>query len=454
MRTGMKTALAILSIGLCFPAFATAEQALLLADKAEIAAAGEAGLPVKTADPADPAAVKPAIATPPPTHLSQEIDRWVDVTELSFSSRYRSEKVSDDIAYIGNGQERSIAAGLFKFDASARYALHFKVSSGETFNWAYSDFAKDDYAKRSTAATSFAALPLPVLEKLLAVIEAGYPVPVVPSRGWAMMPRQLFLSATPVNWVTADYGSLAIERGKGSEITTYDDDGYLTGERLRFNDPKHAYFNEIAITYAYEGDVLKPNFLDRTQHLKKSNYHQFLFAKDFSKRVIASTDYTFDKKTHTIREAAYVHLPESKAVDALRVELYQRVNSVYVGPLPLSGGSGFALTAEKTVMGKVKLDGGYDQVDSHYGATVDDVVMALGGFSMNGDSYSTGKHFFAHANVKVTPFASLSGFYIHQTTTPPVGEFGFAKEGFNGGPQPRPEESGKQQADGLLEHFS
>lgn len=415
----------------CAAALAFASR-FCLAQQPLLRAAPDADPPSKPAEPSAIAVAQKPSGPALQTGLSHGIDRWVNITELSFAARYRSEKSSDEVAYIKNGQQRSIAAGRLTFDAAARYTLHFKVSSGQTFNWAYSDFALDDYAKRSTAPTTFAALPLPVLEKLLTVIADGYPVPVVPSRGWAMMPRQLFIGAAPVSWLSAEYGSLGIERGKASEITTYDDDGYLTGERLRVNDPKDAWFDEIAITYAYEGDVLKPNFLDRTQHLKKSNYHQFLFSKDFSKRIGASADYTFDKKTHTLREAAYVRLPEAKVADALRVELYQRLNTVNVGPLPFSGGSGFGLTAEKTLPGRIKLDGGYEQVDPHYGALVDNVVMALGGFSMNGDSYSTGKHLFAHANVGLTPFASLSGFYIHQTAPPPTGEVGFAKEGFNG----------------------
>jgi hypothetical protein len=248
-----------------------------------------------------------------------------------------------------------------------------------------------------------------------------------------MVPRQLYLSATPVRWLTAEYGSLGIEKGKGSEITTYDDDGYLTGERLRLHDPKHLYFDQIAVTYAFEGDVFTPDFIDRTQHLKKSNYHQFLFVKEFTKRLSASTDYTFDKKTHTVREAAYIKLPETKIVDSLRAEFYQRLNTVDVGPLPFIGGSGFAFTADKTFLKRVKMDGGYEQVDANYGATVDNVVGAITGFSMNGDSYSTGKHFFTHANVKLTSYASLSGFYIHQTAAFPYGEAGFVKQGFNGG---------------------
>jgi hypothetical protein len=361
----------------------------------------------------------------------RELDRWVNVKEMSFSSRYRSETASDDTRFFANGQQRSIVDGRIKLDAAARYTVNFHLSSGQTFNWAYSDVIKPDFA--TIAGSALGAVPLPVLQKLYVLLAAGYQMPVMPSRGWEMTPRQLFFSATPVDWLTAEYGSLGIDKGKGSEITTYDDDGYLTGERIRLQSPKHLYLDEIAVTYAFEGDVLQPNFIDRGDHLKKSNYHQFLVSKNVSKRLGASADYTFDKKTHTVREAAYIKLPETKALDAVRAEFYQRLNTVYAGPLPLASGSGFGLTAEKALFHRLKLDAGYEQVDSKYGATVDNQVQAVFGFSMNGDSYSTGKHVFAHANVKLTPSMSLTGFYIHQTVAQPTGEFGFVKEGFNGG---------------------
>lgn len=425
----------ILLVGLASSACAVAQQSLLLAGLPE---ASPTASPVANSEakPAESVVTKPATPTNPadePTQLSEKIDRWVDVKELSFSARYRSEKETTGYPFFANAQERSIVDGRLKLDAAARYTLNYHVSSGRTFNWAYSTFINKDVDERDSDPEAFAVDPPALLQKLLAILAAGYPVPSVPSRGWEMSPRQLYLAAAPVSWLTAEYGSLAIERGKSTEITTYDDDGYLTGERLRLHDPKHLFFDEVAVTYAYEGDIFKPNFIDRTQHLKKSNYHQFLLSKNFGIRVGASTDYTFDKKTHTVREAAYIKMPETKALDALRAEFYQRLNAVMVGPYLLSGGSGFGLTAEKTFFHRIKLDGGYEQVDEQYGVTVDDVVAAVFGFSMNGDSYSTGKHVFTHANVKLTPYASLSGFYIHQTQPPSTGEFGFAKEGFNGG---------------------
>jgi hypothetical protein len=379
-----------------------------------------------------PAAAATASGDSGPTAESK-LGRWVDLKELSFSARYRSEVAPDDYTFFANGQQRSVIDGRLKLDAAARYTLDFKVSSGRSFNWAYSDVISPDFESRLVAPADFAAIPVPVVEKLLELFGLGYVEPIVPSRGWEMTPRQLYISATPLNWVTAQYGSLGIERGKGSEITTYDDDGYLTGERILLHDPKHLYFDEVAVTYAFEGDIFTPDFIDRTQHLKKSNYHQFLFSKDFSKRIGASTDYTFDKKTHTIREAAYIRVPETKVLDAVRAEVYERVNTVEVGPFYFNSGSGFGLTAEKTLFKRVKLDGGYEQVDTNYGATVDNVLIAYSGFSMNGDSYSTGKHIFTHANVKLTPYTSLSGFYIHETTPPPSGTSAFVKQGFNGG---------------------
>jgi hypothetical protein len=78
------------------------------------------------------------------------------------------------------------------------------------------------------------------------------------SRGWGMPVRQLYMSATPISQITAEFGGLGIERGVNTEMTSYDDDGYMTGERVRFHDPKHVFFDQIAVTYGYLGDIYFP----------------------------------------------------------------------------------------------------------------------------------------------------------------------------------------------------
>jgi hypothetical protein len=270
--------------------------------------------------------------------------------------------------------------------------------------------------------------------RLVQAIRAGYPLVPSLSRGWQESFRLFYVSATPVDWLTAEYGSLPIERGQSTEITTYDEDGYLTGERLRFHAPHALWLDEVAVTYAYEGDLQTPSFFTRAHHLKNSNYHQFLAAKRFGDRVKTSFDYTYDQSTHTLRQAALVQVPETKLLDSVQTEFYERVNSRVLGLLHLKPGSGFGVTAAKSLFHKkLMLDAGYETVDSDFGATESSVIAALSGFTMNGDSYSTGNHVFTHATLQLSPYMSFSGFYVHQTVAPaaPLG-FGFAKEGFNG----------------------
>ncbi len=105
--------------------------------------------------------------------------------------------------------------------------------------------------------------------------------------------RELYFSATPVKPVTVEFGSFGIERGYGSEITTFDDDGYIAGERIAVHSPKQLFFDEIQFTNAYFGDFATTNFLDRGSSLKSSNYRQVSAKKKLNDRVAFSADYTW-----------------------------------------------------------------------------------------------------------------------------------------------------------------
>jgi hypothetical protein len=175
------------------------------------------------------------------------VDR--DLNTLSFSFRYRNQMSSNGFRYFDNGQQRSLIDGRLKLDADGKYAVHFRVSSGQTFNWAYSDEIGNDF--QYLASASKASLPAAVLRRdyyaVLADPAAYQTDRQVPSRGWQMNFRQLYFSATPVKQLSFEYGSLGIERGASTEATTYDEDGYLTGERLRILDPNHLFFDQIRI---------------------------------------------------------------------------------------------------------------------------------------------------------------------------------------------------------------
>jgi len=366
---------------------------------------------------------------------NEATNRWLELNVLSFSFRYRSEASNVGYHYFENGQQRSLIDGRVKLDAEGKYAVHFHVSSGRTFNWSYSDEIGPDFDSRTSNGFSYLS-PL-LLKNAYAAIEAdpsGYgKLAGVPSRGWEMYFRQLYFSAAPVKQVAIEYGSLGIEKGEGTEATTYDDDGYVTGERLRLMDPRHLFFDQVSVTYGYEGDIFQPNFFDRGERLGQSNYHQFLVAKHVGSRIHASGDYTFDKGTHTIHEAVLAGVKEMKALDGVRLETYQRLNDKLLSGATFHAGQGFAVTGTKTFFKQFQLDAGAAHIDQDYGVLTGDRVLAFGGFSMNGDAFLTGSRLFVRANWKVNPYINLFGYYTHEVTDPPPGSYNFNKEAANFG---------------------
>ena len=82
------------------------------------------------------------------------VRRWVDLNTVSFSFRYRNQMSSNGDRFFDNGQQRSLIDGRLKLDADGKYAVHFHVSSGQTFNWAYSDEIGNDFQYRTAAAAA------------------------------------------------------------------------------------------------------------------------------------------------------------------------------------------------------------------------------------------------------------------------------------------------------------
>jgi hypothetical protein len=143
-------------------------------------------------------------------------------------------------------------------------------------------------------------------------------------------------------------------------------------------------------------------------------------------------DYTFDKGTHTIHEAALFKIPEVKLVDSVRPELYQRLNDHTITGETYHAGQGFAITASKTFK-KFQLEGGFAHIDQDYGVLTGQRLTATFGFSMNGDAFLTGTRVFTRANWNITPYVTLFGYYTHQLTDPPEGNLDLNKQSLNAG---------------------
>lgn len=418
---------AAMCIGLALPSVPFAQQV-----------AGLVTPPAPTSIDADkPAANLPVSTTlnpssPQPVVAPLKLERWVDVKNFEFSIRYRSTADANGYHFFDFGQQRSIVDGRFKFDPKGNYTVNVHASSGKYFNWAYSDVWGGSFGDRATASLAFltpaeaaAAGAAIATDPFFWVIQKH-----LGSRGWGMSVRQLYASATPMKQLTAEFGGLGIERGVNTEMTSYDEDGYMTGERIRFRDPDHAFFDQIAVTYGYLGDIYFPSIFDRGDRFKQSNYHQFLLEKKFAKRVDASADYTWHLGTDTMREAVSLSVPETRAFDAIRVEAYQRLNDINLQGADIASGAGFGVTVEKRLPGKVKMEGGFASVDKNYPVYTGSRFMVAVGHPINGDQYAIGNRYFARANFDVTPSFRIFSSYTHLVDT---NFYTLNKEGYTAG---------------------
>ena len=367
-----------------------------------------------------------------------KFERWVDLKEFDFATRYRGVDDSNGAHEFEQGQQRSIVDGKFKFDPKGKFGIVFHASTGRYFNWAYADFAGGGN-KRALERELVKANPNQAGH--LGFFAQLFPAELLESEksgGWSFYVRRLYLDIEPVKGVQAQYGSLDINRGAASEITTYDNDGYISGERLLIKRPKNLFFDEASVTYAYIGDLYTPNFFARGDRLAHSNYHQFLLRKKIAKRVDSSFDYTWQTGTNTLREATIVRLNETRIFDSIRLEAYQRVNlKNFPGlpfALPVSPGNGFAVSVAKKVNRHLSIDAGMADIDYGVGILTGDVYSYDLGLALSGDSYGVGKRYFLRPTIKLASYLDATGYYTNSYGQ--VGNFDqiiWNKQAFNGG---------------------
>ena len=366
---------------------------------------------------AAPAAVSTTVsapALPVPGSFRARFDRWVTLNEMDFSLRYRSTFDSNNAHEYNQGQQRSIIDGKFKFDQEGRYGIAFHASTGKYFNWAYADFMgggnEAGFDREFAKAT-------PAQQVAIAAYEGPrQDAQQIASGGWSFYIRRLYLDLEPIDGVEGQYGSLDINRGAASEITTYDNDGYIDGGRILIKRPRNFYFDEASITYAYFGDLYTPNFFARGERLTQSNYHQFLLRKKVASRVDASFDYTWQDASNTYREAAYVKVPEARIVDAVRAEFYERTNEISFRGVQdfVPGKNGYAFTgSKKNIFHRVDLDAGYAHIDQHQAVLTQSESAATLTMGVNGDSYGMGNRYFVHPTIKLSKCVYATGFYTH-----------------------------------------
>jgi len=170
------------------------------------------------------------------------------------------------------------------------------------------------------------------------------------------------------------------------------------------------------------GDLYTPNMFARTDRYTQSNYHQFLLRKQVGKRVNTSFDYTWQSKNNTLTEAVWLNIPESRVLDTVRFETYQRLNTVAYPELDHAysseTGKGYAITLDKNVCKQFEIEGGYASIDTSQTILTQEFLSTSLGLSVNGDSYGIGNRYFVRPVVKLTPYLEATGYYTHGSGTP------------------------------------
>jgi hypothetical protein len=279
-----------------------------------------------------------------------KIKRWFEVDAFTISTRYRFVRNNRDETTNNQQQFQVNSRAKFKLDKKGRLAVTAVLASGSSFNSGWNNLG-----------------------------------PGTGDLTTNLYLKQLYFSARPVKEVEMQFGGLGFNNGENTEITGYDNDGYLVGERVTVRAPKHFYFDEISAANGFVGDSNKPSVFKRFHRLNESNYHQILVRKAVNKFVSFSADYTFEAGKDTLHQAIKFKLPKGKALNNILFENYQRFDP--------DVGYGFAIYGDKTLHTRLTVGGGFARIDR----TI-----------LNADRFPPGKRLFANAVIKLTPEFSIN----------------------------------------------
>ena len=294
-------------------------------------------------------------AKPSPTPLPHsEMHRWFDVEALILQTRYRYIQNANGLTANNQQQWQFIGRGRFKFDRKAKYSVVTQFETGNSFTAGWNNTG----------------------------IGTGDPV-------HALSVKQLYFGAVPWGGVEVSYGGLAPIRGESTEITSYDNDGYMVGERVSLRRPKDLFFDEISATAGFLGDVETPNVFRRLDRLGEINYGQILASKKATSWLTASADVTRVSNVSTVRAAATVGVAASNILDTVRYEQYARTGE--------DAAFGYAVTAEKALGRRLTAGLGYADIDQNYGG-------------LNGDRYGSGRRLFETGGIRLWSALSLAMF--------------------------------------------
>jgi hypothetical protein len=314
-------------------------------------AANTAATDKPAAEPAAQAPQKPSALAAKPAPAP----RWFDVQSAMLDARYRFVDSSASVTTSNHMQHRQTLKAGVKFDAKGRYSAQATIGTGTSFigSWENSGLGTGD-------------------------------------KDWNPGVRHLYVAGKPMKGIEFQVGGLTMAKTENTEITGFDNDGFMVGERLSVKRPKELYLDEVTFTVGYFGDLSTPNVFKRLDSLNDHNFTQVVLAKKLGTRVTASADWAKIAGVQTWHEAARIAVKEARAFDAVRLELYQRIDGVE--------GNGYAAGFEKALPRKSALALGWANIDRANGL-------------VNGDRYGRGQRLFVDAKMPLPADLALNVFY-------------------------------------------
>jgi hypothetical protein len=306
------------------------------------------------ATPALGFAQTPKVAVTAPPSAPPPAPRWLDVQTAALDARYRFVRSSGGVTTSNHLQYRNTLKLGVRLDRAGRYSVQALAGTGTSFtgSWENSGLGSGD-------------------------------------ADWNPRVRHFYVAGKPARGVELQVGGLGMARTESTEITGFDNDGYMVGERVSVKRPKDLYLDEVTLTVGYLGDLGTPNVFTRLDSLDDHNFTQLVVARKLGARVVASADWVRIAGIQTWREAAHVAVREAKVFDAVRLELYQRVDGVE--------GHGFAAGFEKALPGKVGLTLGWADIDP-------------ANPTVSGDRYGRGQRLFVDARMPLPADLSVNVF--------------------------------------------
>ena len=305
-------------------------------------------------------AVNPQQQAPSATVDPPAIRRWFDLQNVHLTSRFRWVKSNDGRLTSSTHQWQPNFRGRFLIDKDARYTINLNANSGSQFvsGWNNSGGGIGEFAGDFNI-------------------------------------KQLFLAAEPVRGLEFQVGGLHMVRGENTEITTYDNDAYIVGERVTYRRAEGA-FAQVAATVGHIGDYRTPNVFERLDSIGDVNYGQILVGTRLGASTSVSADYTHEDGRDLIREGVTLRMPSDlRFLRSVKLEAYQRVSEVT--------GQGFALSGDLRLTSRLTATAGVVHIDRFY--------LIPGYMSPNADRYERGTRFYSTGSYQLTRDLSIGWFH-------------------------------------------